>query len=85
MRIFFPSPFSRAGMEKKKEESPPRVPFGHPGLAIRHPLRGLGVQVIDSKSVLPVANFSTTILGHYTGNTRKEMMIYFNLLIIRML
>jgi hypothetical protein len=52
---FFPSPFTRAGMEKKKEESPPRVPFGHPGLDIRHPLRGLGIIVIDGKNILPVA------------------------------
>jgi len=45
---FFPSPSPRAGMEEKKEESPPRVPFGHPGLEIRHPLRGLGGMAIAS-------------------------------------
>jgi hypothetical protein len=42
-------------MEKMGRKSQPRVPFGHPGLEIRHPLRGLGVQVMDSKSVLPIA------------------------------
>jgi hypothetical protein len=45
-------------MKKMREESSPRVPFGHPGLEIRHPLRGLGVQVIDGKSVLSIAIYS---------------------------
>jgi hypothetical protein len=39
--------------EEDERQIPPRVPFGHPGLFIRHPLRGLGGQVIDGKSVLP--------------------------------
>jgi hypothetical protein len=42
-------------MEREKRLPQPRVPFGHLGLAIRHPLRGLGVQVVDSESMLPVA------------------------------
>ena len=42
-------------MEKIRDKSAPRVPFGHPGLAIRHPLRGLGIQIIDSKNILPEA------------------------------
>jgi hypothetical protein len=49
------SPFSRAGIDEARERSQPRVPFGHPGLAIRHPLRGLGGKEIASMSTPPVA------------------------------
>ncbi len=52
-------------MEKKKEESPPRVPFGHPGLEIRHPLRGLGVQVINSKSIQSIGHFFREISFYF--------------------
>ena len=55
VRVFFPSPLPGARMNRRRKKSEPRVPFGHPGLEIRHPLRGLGGQVIDGKSVLPVA------------------------------
>ncbi len=58
VRDFFPSPLPGAGMNRRRKKSEPRVPFGHPGLEIRHPLRGLGVQVIDGKSVLPLAVYN---------------------------
>jgi len=46
-----------------------RLTLGILGLEIRHPLRGLGVQIIDSKSILPVAGYNrlqfwdTTLTG----------------------
>ena len=55
VRVFFPSPLPGAGMNRRRKKSEPRVPFGHPGLKIRHPLRGLGVIAIDSKNILPAA------------------------------
>jgi len=42
-------------MEEKRETRQPRVPFGHPGLEIRHPLRGLGGKLIDSINIMPIA------------------------------
>jgi hypothetical protein len=50
-----PSPFTRAVMVGKREYQQPRVPFGHPGLAIRHPLRGLGGEGLDSMNMMPAA------------------------------
>jgi len=43
-----------------------RVPFGHSGLEIRHPLRGLGVQVIDGKCILPETVHHRLQLGDTT-------------------
>ncbi len=42
-------------MVGKREYQQPRVPFGHPGLEIRHPLRGLGGEGLDSMNIMPVA------------------------------
>ncbi len=68
VRDFFPSPLPGAGMNRRRKKSEPRVPFGHPGLCIRHPLRGLGGVAIASISLRQaVFSSSTTILGHYTS------------------
>jgi hypothetical protein len=63
------SPFSRAGIEEMREKSQPRVPFGHPGLEIRHPLRGLGGKAIVAMNIIPAArhNYFNSEPRHWDG------------------